>query len=343
MKRKIYWLWGIVAFVIGIICMRDEKYEITIPESINYLLNYNGISNASISCLGKYSDLKLDIETTVISDEEVNDYVALYLESFSEIIPVIDRNEVQNGDVVYVSYIVFKDGEIINYIQSDNLIVGAGKYNETIEKAVVGKSVGEPFSIYISSQDDGREDIMYSITIESINYFKTYELTDEFVKQRFNIASVEEYYNYIRELLMEEKKAQAEKVAVDDLYKEIIDRCTINIDIDEVASYSQKIVEEYGQLAYLYNMSIDEYIGQVLEKDIDIFYEECYNYGEFEIKKYLVVGAIYSELGYQISDELYREMCEELECGYEEAKADEYIDALIQYKIMQQKLVDFFY
>lgn len=333
---------SLIMFFVFILIKGNEN-KIVIPDAINYLLNYNGISNATINSLADYSELKVEINTSEISESEIEEYVALQMEMFSEIIPITDREEVRKGDVVYISYIVTQAGEIIDYVQSDNLIVGAGKYNEAIEHTLVGKKVGEPFSMSINMQDNSKDAVIYNITVESINYFKTYELTDEFVQKKFNVSSVKEYYKSCRDSMQHDRNAQEIKVAEEELIKNIIEHCEFCIDINEIATYSKKIVNEYEQFAYLYNMSITDYIEKVLNEDIDSFYEKCYNYGEYEIKKYLVIGAICDELNLVISYEQFEKKCEDLGYNDEQVKQDEYLDAQIQYQIMEQMVLDVFY
>lgn len=317
--------------------------SVNIPQAVNKILEENGVRTASIDKLGEYNGIKICVDEVKVTDSEVNEYVKMQMESFAEVVQVTDRDDVKEGDVVYVSYIVICEGKTIKQAEHDDLMVGAGAYNEQFEEALIGQRVGIPFSqsMYIFDERGNQKVATFNITIESINYFKTYELTDSFVKENFDMFTVQEYYDSCKKKLQDEKKREAEKIAEKEILQIIMGNCEFSVDQYDVAEYSMSFVKEQEQLAYVYNLDLNTYVEEILKQQLDEFYQKCYEYGEYEIKRYLVIGAIFIDLGYEVSDEEYRLMCKESKYDYDETKNDIYKDALICFKVMEREVLEY--
>ena len=259
---------------VGMFIYQDKS--VNISDEVKLLLEEKGVSNISLTKFGSYSDLKVDIEYEDIPDDNVQAYVNEQVEMLSEQIEVTDRKVVQDGDVVYVSYIVEHNGEIVGQIERDNLMIGTGNYDINFEKALIGRNVGEPFEVKLPVEGLD-SDATFNITIEAITYFQRYELTDKLVKEKFDYESVEEYYNHCKDVLQEDKDMQVRKEAEDKVFKTLIDRSKFIVDKVEIAEYSKSVVENYEYLAYLYNMDLETYVSDVMGQTLEEFYQFCYD------------------------------------------------------------------
>ncbi len=314
--------------------------SIHISGYVNEILRTNQIYHTSIIALGDYETCSLKIDEVTVTDEEVDEYIIAQIESFSEIVEIKDRTIVEVGDVVYVSYIVCENDIVINQRQHDNLMVGSYNYDKKLEDALVGRCVGEPFIVALTTSDG--KSVQVNIIIESINYFQKYELTEQLVQEKYGLSNIEEYYQMCKRNLILEKEDDARRRAEKSLFSSIIDLCEFSIDREEIAKYSMDFIQVEEDIAYVYDMDLNTYAEQILNKDIDEFYQEYYDYGEYEIKKYLVIGAIYEDLDLMIEDDEYKNMCEDVGYEYEVARTDEYLDAVIHYNIMEKKVVNYF-
>ncbi|MBQ6814739.1 MAG: hypothetical protein IJP13_04285 [Lachnospiraceae bacterium] len=322
----------------------NENKVVNIPEIINCIFEENNLKNTKIKKLGDYEKAEYIIEYMEVTQEEIEEYVNIQMESYSELLPVTDRNVVQEGDVVYVSYIVTQDGQVINQVEHDNLMVGVGTYDIQFEQVLIGKKVGNPFSVSLELKDIYGElrGCELNIVVESINYFKTHELTEQFVQETLKMSSINEYYNKCYDILKNEKDVQAKKIAERRLFESIIEDCEFLVDENEIAAYSVKFVEEHEQLAYVYGMDMQTYVREILGKDMDGFYSYCYDYGEYIAKKYLVVGAIFSDVGLEITEDDYLEMLDKLDYKDNKLDNDASIDNMIRYTIMEEKVIEYF-
>ncbi len=333
--------WSSVALFAQLIvsssCM--QKTSINIPQEICTILEENDIYDARIVHLGNYDKCVLDNLEITVNEEDVSEYMDILLESFTERIPITDRTIVKKDDVVYVSYTVYQNGDVIHYVDSDVLVVGSNYYNKEFEEALIGRKIGEPFIVEIPVMDN--TDFSFNIVIKSINSIKKYELSEEFVQEKMGMETIEEFYEFCYNKVYRDKQQQQKQIAEQKLWESIFELCEYSLDKEEIAAYSLYLIEGKEKIAYAYNLTLEEYIKDILQKQESAFYEEQYEYGEYEIKKYLTVGAIYQDLNLSISDEEYRNICTAMECNYEETKRDIYLDAMITYQIMQNKVWDF--
>ena len=336
--RKIYlYISLLIVFFSG--C--NHTVSVNIPKNICTILEKYDIYSANISYLGQYSTCFLEKIDITVTDDEVNEYIDTLIESFSEIVPVNDRDIVEDGDVVYVTYTIFRDNEIVNYVESDNLVVGAGYYDPQFEKALVGRKVGEPFKVTL--MDSNGEYFMFNIIIESINCFKTYDLSEKTIQEKMGFATIDECYAFCYNDIFTSKEKQEKINKEKDLFLSIFELCDYSLNEEEIAKYSMYLIETQEQLASFYNLELELYINEVLQKNVDDFYQEYYELGEYKIKRYLTVGAIFQDLHFTVTQEEYKMMCETMKFDYNEAIQDQYIDAMVKYRVMEEEVLNFFY
>ena len=144
-------------------------------------------------------------------------------------------------------------------------------------------------------------------------------------------------WNILQEYKDNELEVQAEK----NVFNQLIERSEFEEDELELAKYSTHIVENYEYLAYVYNLDLDSYITDVLGQGIDEFYQICYKEGEYQAKKYLLVNAIFCDLGFEIADNKYKDVCDTMGYVYEDAKNNKSQNAQIVYSIMEQEVLSY--
>ena len=342
MKKSCIMLFGLL-FVIC--CYGCERTDLVLPKNIEVILKYNGIESADVIHLADYTKYSLnydliDMEETEVADSEVAEYVNMQMEAYAKLREITKRSVVQKGDVAIVSYLSSLDGNIVNEVSSDILMVGKGNYDQQFENVLIGKTVGVPFSEKLISPTG--EEMEFSILVESINYYDTVQLTDEFVRQEMGVSSVEEYYEACKTFIFEEKIQVEKEKLKESLFREIIDSCEISLDTEEIARFSLQYVETEERIAYIYGLSLQEYIDTILQEDRSEFFQQCYENGEFEIQKYMLIGAIFYDLQYSIADGEVEAMCEQLKYDYSNTKEHEYQYALVEFAIMEQKVLNYF-
>lgn len=286
-------------------------------EYVEDFLLEKGIEKTKITKMCNLNNIQklYDIESLLsvkISEEELQKYVDDLLLIHEELVEVNDRKVVQSGDAVFVSYIVYYDNQIVANAESDCLLVGSGNYFEDFEDAVVGAEVGKPFVCELKSPVDTAEykkgDVLkYNITVESINYFVTYTTSDQYILDYYGFTNEKDFLEDCKMRLLQQKKIEAKKQTDIDFLNTLVNECKFQINKNEIAVYSQKIVQKHNDLAYISDMTLDEYIEQRLKMTEEEFYDFCYDEGVKEIKRYLFVGAYSSKMN--LDNQNFAEFC----------------------------------
>lgn len=335
MKKKYISLITVLLIIANFIgCQKKTVDEL--PPCISDVLSSYGITKTNILTLGDYSELHYRINEPMISDGDVEQYISQILESYAEIIGVNDRAVVEKGDVVFVDYVVYSEGKIVKYIESDILKVGAGKYNVPFEEALIGATVGESFSVELPTNQDKKQMTLYNITVKSINVYEKCTLDETFVFNHFGLNSIDEFYEYCYEQLRQQRLSDLKHDMEDLLFKNLIAICSFEIDKNEIANYSITYVKSYESIAEIYNMDLEEYAQSQMGMTMDAFYDYCYSIGEFEIKKYLLVGAIANDLNYGVSSEEYEARLTQLG----ESNSDK---SYVEYLVLKEKVINYFF
>lgn len=123
-----------------------------------------------------------------------------------------------------------------------------------------------------------------------------------------------------KEKLLNEKKRESIEKTDNAFLDRVAEDCRFEIDKREAAEYSEKIVEEYKNLAYVNGFEFEDYLRTELNTSKDEFYDFCYDEGVKEIKRYLLIGAVsYDMPSYEYSFANFCSMS-----GYDSTKTDEY-------------------
>ncbi len=309
------------------LCGCSTKESLPLNEVVENILAENGIEKSKITflCESDNEIAELYTYTSVeVSDEELQKFVDDLLLSHEKMIEITDRNTVQAGDAIVVSYVVYYNSEMVANAENDPLMVGSGNYGEEFEDAVIGATVGEPFSCELRSPVDTDkykkgDTLKYNITVESINYFESYTASDQYILDYYGCKTEEEFLTDCKVRLEQIKRYESTVSSYNEFLGKVTEKCKFDIDKKEAAAYSKKIVEEYSDLAYISGLELNEYIEQKLDMTEDEFYDHCYDKGVKEIKLYLLVGACTEDIQFE-GNESFAEFCSMN--GYDSTKSD---------------------
>lgn len=306
----------VVFFVLLFLMSPLKKEALPLNNVVACILAENGIEKSEITYLCDNSDDETtelyNRKTATITDKELREFVDDLLLSHNKIIAINERDIVQEGDVIVVSYIARYESKIVASVSKDSLLVGSGHYWDEFENAVIGASVGEPFLCELKSSEDTEKYkknsvLQYTITVESINYFETYKPSDQYILDYYGCETEEEFWEQSKIRLRRIREYENQNAADVEFLDAIAKKCKFYIDKKEVAAYSKKIVDYYKDMAYIRGLELSEYIKTVMCMSEDEFYDYCYNEGVREIKHYLLVGAYTSTISCNGKD--YKKFC----------------------------------
>lgn len=303
---------GIVSAVcyIGIVSSRDVRIHTCIKQ---YLQEFNfSDSDYSLKKIRDYREVTVEKKEVSVTDWEVEQYIQNDLEAHEETVAV-KRNKIKKNDVVSVEYTVLCDGSVVNEVGEESFMVGAGKYNEQIENALIGKNWHEIIVFNIKVPEDDQNSLYagktetVTLKVKNIYKIKKCQLTRDFVYDNYGYETVDAYYQYVNDTLFKQKEAENQIQMQTELLHQVSDCFDLDIEKEKVAQYSVDIVDTYKEYAYLDGLSLEEYISDELNMTKDDFYQMCYEEGLEEIKSFLVIGAVAEEEKLQVTEKEFED------------------------------------
>lgn len=211
--------------------------------------------------LGQYRGITYTKLSTEVTDEEVEAAIADELESKAEKVEVTDR-AVQSGDTVNIDFVGKVDGvEFDNGSATDQeLEIGSGRMIPGFEDALIGFTTGETRTIevtfpetYSNNPDMAGVDATFDITVNAIYENIIPELTEEFVTENYDYATVAEYRDSIRASLQAEAEENAEASKFNDVIDTAVNNATFNKDLTEdIQAAKDTLLNNYNAMAQSY-------------------------------------------------------------------------------------------
>ena len=238
--------------------------------------------------LGEYKGIKADYKPEVITDETVEAALQKLLKDNIEIINLPDR-AFEQGDMAIVIYEAFVDGKAIEELSGAYLQVniGSGIMTETIENEIVGKRIGDRFTVnmdypenYTSIPEVAGKTVEFTIDLVDGFAYKLPELNDAFIRDVTTYNSVDEYRIQEKERLQNEANEDASEQRLLEIKKSIVEDSVfsdkVNTDIKKrylarLQENDSKYESEYMMDAstyYMltYNMTLEEYQKSVMDE-----------------------------------------------------------------------------
>lgn len=337
-------LYTIVLCIFFVGCTQKEK--IVLDQIVkDYIENTFPDAEMQINDLGDYSDVSGDTEKVEVSEQEINDYIKVDLESYEELVELKKRKKVRKNDFVKVTIKVRKDGKVIGLHENKLIKVGSGKFHPEIETLLLGAKVGKTFHRNLKVPEDfedkelAGEEETFSFTVHSINKMVVLQLNNQFVKKYYNLKNVEEYRKHVKNTIYEREKKDKKKRNIQSALRNTINKSKIAISEELLYNYGYKVVvAQNEQEATLYGLSMEEYREEMLKMTEEEFYDFCYEEARYEMSSVLVVGAIAAKENITVtkeeSDIYYKE-------HYEDSSSS--IDWQVRYLCLEEKVYDFLF
>lgn len=258
--------------------------------------------------LGQYKGVEISLETSEVTEEEVDARIATILKTNQEFVEV-DRSSLE-GDQVNISVTGEIDGKINDGFTSEgyDILLGSDIYVmegfvENLYDRRAGEQINFTLTIPASFQEQafiGKE-ITFHVTVNSVKEAVIPELNDEFVAKVSEYSTVDEYKEYIKEGLIAEKEASSENYAKAEVLAVVMENANvIKFPEGAVEKQIEEIGEKYNVYATLQEMTVDEYIQENFGDTVQAYAEEL-------VKQELVLEAIQKEEKLTLSDAEYKE------------------------------------
>ena len=259
-----------------------------------------------------YKECVPEVTLPEVSDEEIEEELRKIAESMSET-KVSNKETLEKGDIAVINFKGFIDGKPMENGSGEDypLEIGSGQFIPGFEEQLIGMKVGEKRRIKVTFPENyGAKEIAgkeaeFEVELQEIQEKVPAKIDDNLAKKYLNNenATLEELKNYIKNSILQNKKAQT----FAPLKEKILECLVEKYDIDLPEAIVQKelnviVNEEAAKLspAELKELQENE---EKLKEFMDKFKEEAKN----RVKLTFIIDALAKKEGVDVSDdELYQ-------------------------------------
>lgn len=283
---------------------------------------------------GDYLGVEVTMEAPYVSDVQVESYIQNVLANNPVRTEITDR-AVQDGDVTEISYVGKKDDVAFSGGTADNyeLTIGSGTFIDGFEDGVIGMKVGETKDLnltfpetYNNNPDLAGAEVVFTVTLNRIYEETEAELNDEFVAglEIENIATVEDYRQYVYDGLMKNAQAQYDMDVENAVLNVIYENSNFKAVPEAMADrYYDRLVTNMTYQAAMYGMDLETFMLYGYGMAAEQYEADMKDSAQRAAEQILMLQAIAEKEGLTVSDEEMEEdiAAKATEYGYESADA----------------------
>lgn len=295
--------------------------------------------------LGQYKEIEVEKEKVEVTEEDVNEYVDRILKQHAEL-EVVEGESLQNGYTAIFDFegsvngVPFEGGKSENY----TLEIGSGNFIPGFEEQMVGMNVGEEKTITVKfpeeyhASDLAGKDADFKLKLHEIKKRVVPALTDEFVAEELeieNVKTVEQYKDFVKEVIEKEKTEASENKFVDDLTNKVLENAKVEIPQGLINDEVERQVKQVEAQAKAYGLTTDLLLQYTGAGSLEQYKEAIKPGCEMQIKHRVVYLAIAKAEKIKVSAKDYKEelkvIAGEIKGTVEEAQARYSKEALTPY------------
>lgn len=325
------------------------------------LCGCGGVNPDKYVTLGNYKDLSVEVTYMTFTEEDLQNSVEQDLKAYIDIYDlyeyetIVSANTVEQGSIVNIDYEGTIDGQIFagGSAEQAHLEIGSGHFIEGFEDGLVGKSVGDNVVLNLTfpenyNPDVAGKDVVFSVSINSIDERKDPEYTDELIlslNMGENITTFEDYKNLYRQYMQDTCDEQNETALQTAIWDAVYASCEVGEPPEEMVDKQYTSMKEYFEnYASYYSMDLETFVTTQMNLDMETFEEKNKENAIQEAKNELIYMALAKAEGIKVNDSLMKEVAEEEYSLYGYGSADELIESMGEedYKsyVMRMKVLE---
>lgn len=254
-----------------------------------------------------------------VTDADVEAQIENILASYAETVAVTDR-AAQDGDIANIDYVGKKDGVAFDggSYEGYDLTLGSGTFIDGFESGIVGHNIGETFDLNLTfpenygSEDLAGQDVVFTVTLNSLSVEEIPELTDDFVKENLSTESetVEEYKAELKKELQETNDEAYQSSLRDAAWDAVLENTTVNEYPEEaIQEYTDMLYSDYETMASYYGMEFADFLETYMGMDEETFATEVEEVAQAQVKSDLVRDIIAENVSaIDTSEKAYQEI-----------------------------------
>lgn len=263
--------------------------------------------------LPDYDSYEVEVPEVQVTDADIDEQIQKNLEAAAETTTVTEGT-VEKGDTVTIKYEgTLEDGTTSDGMKSESskLTLGDGKMIDGFEEGLYGATIGKEVSLdltfpdpYPNSADSAGKGVTFKVTVLSKDVKDIPELTEEFVKENSEAATISEYRTEVAKALEQSMYDEELYNIKYNLYSKIVENT-------EVIKYPEKELKErleetiniYEQKAETAGVKWQDYLKDSLQMSEDEFNKEAEEYAKQLVKQEMIIYALAEKEEVSVSEE----------------------------------------
>ena len=337
MKKRGYFAIAMLGMALVVTGCKKEK-EITFD---NYS-QFKEIDTLSYVTLGEYKDLHITEDSFTVSELEIDEKIAYVLNENGF---YVDANEepITVGHQITISMTGLVDGKSNEGFTSNGyqFVYGSGEYVmdgfiANLEGLFQGDTV--TFDLVIPSTFSEKQLVgktaTFRVTIDQVQAYNTPELTDEFVQDISEVATVEEYREYLVPIIRKEKLDEVVLNKKTGVWKIVSDHSLVNDYPEGSLEEKEALIRERLEINALVNgLELEDYV----QKYFGVTFEE---YVKLSVKQDLILDAIGRKENITLTQKEYEEAAKAYALVYGYNDMDLMIETIGEDKVKEALLWD---
>ena len=276
--------------------------------------------------LGEYKGLPVVQSPPEVTEEQQEAYINYQLS-------LNPKDGAKEGDTVNIDYVGTLDGVAFDggTASGQNLTLGSHRFIEGFEEGLVGTKAGDVVELNLTFPEDyheglAGEDVVFTVTVNTVMSAVPQELDDEYVKGLDNgCSTVEEYRQYVHDLLMESATAAYEDEIENSLVSLLMESCEFTKEPPQamVDGYEGILRENLTAEAANYGMSLEQLMSLAYGMDAETYAKEIREQAVRYAKQSIMMQAIADKEGLDVPEEELEKEMEEIVANTSYGSVDE--------------------
>lgn len=306
--------------------------------------------------LPAYKGIEVEAYTSMDIDAAMQQQILLARSNYATMAEKVDA--IVNGDQVNIDYTGYMDGVQFagGTATGVDLTIGSGSFIDGFESGLVGAKAGDTVTLdlhfpdpYPNNTDFSGKAVQFLVKVNKVYEQALPAYTDAFVKEYYNVETVEAFEQDVRSLLEAQNERNRYSYVANAAWAYLMEET-------EVLSYPEaeydvmytEVIAYYTSLADQQSTTLNEYVTNTFGVSVSQFYSEIESMVKESMKQEMILYTVARAENITVSDEEYETRGAEYAAYYGfaslaelEAQYDEdYIRDSILFDLVEAFLVD---
>lgn len=261
--------------------------------------------------LGDYKGIEVEVEKAEVTEEDVTVELDKVLEQNSRLVEVTDRAVAMDDQIVidfegFVNDAPFEGGKGENY----DLTIGSGSFIGTFEEQLVATNVGDEVEVNVTFPEDYQSEALqgmpalFKVSVKGIKVKELPALDDEFAQDVSEFDTLDAYKADVEKSILDRKETAAKEAKQQKSIEAVIANAEMALPAPMVDLEAENMTYEFAQRLQSQGMQLEDYF-KYTGQDMNSLKEQMKVQAEDRIKSRLVLEAVASAEGLEVSDEDY--------------------------------------